>query len=242
MVLQAQLILLLFYYRLHVSTYIQATFRPFDRRVRKCYECWDPIMFIDALLVPYGTSKALRNFYYSDQHEHFMYLSILSLWIWWDPNIHSIYGLSYQKAWRWPVCRSKHVACNKTSIKSVVPDVPLFYFISKIMWTGHTRSCKYWNCRRGIADKVLLLEDATVSEEKQIFTVSKPQGCLKTGGIGLPNEEALYSGRTEFRRVILKFTSKDPRNCICFLSMFSTFFNKYISVSCNGFEYGRTPT
>jgi hypothetical protein len=31
MVRQEQLILLLFYYRLHVSTYIQVIFRPFDR-------------------------------------------------------------------------------------------------------------------------------------------------------------------------------------------------------------------
>jgi hypothetical protein len=75
-------------------------------------------------------SAALRNFYYSDQHKHFMYLRIFSLWTWWDPNMHSIYGLSCQKAWRWPVRRSKHVACNKTTIKSVVPDIPLFYFIS----------------------------------------------------------------------------------------------------------------
>jgi len=80
MVRQAQLILLFFYYRLHVSTYIQVIFRPFDI------------------------------------HKHFMYLRILSLWTWWDPNMHSLYGLSCQKAWRWPVCRSKHVACNKTTI------------------------------------------------------------------------------------------------------------------------------
>ena len=81
-------------------------------------------------MVPYVTITSLRNFYYSGQHKHFMYLRILSLWTWWDPNMHSIYGLSYQKAWRWPVCSSKHVASNKTTIKSVVPDVPLFYFIS----------------------------------------------------------------------------------------------------------------
>ena len=47
--------------------------------------------------------------------------------------MHSIYGLSCQMAWRWPVCRSKHVACNKTTLKSVVPDVLLFYFISTIL-------------------------------------------------------------------------------------------------------------
>ena len=47
MVREAQLILLLFYYRLHVSTYIEVIFRPFDRRVRKCYACWDPIMFTE---------------------------------------------------------------------------------------------------------------------------------------------------------------------------------------------------
>ena len=41
MVRQAKLILLLFYYRLHVSTYIQVIFRPFDRRVRECYACWE---------------------------------------------------------------------------------------------------------------------------------------------------------------------------------------------------------
>jgi hypothetical protein len=37
--------LLCFYYRLHVSTYIQVIFRSFDKRVRKCYACWEPIMF-----------------------------------------------------------------------------------------------------------------------------------------------------------------------------------------------------
>ena len=131
MVRQAQLILLLFYYRLHVSTYIQVIFRPFERRVRKCYACWDPIMFIGITHKVSGTSTALRNIYYSDQHKHFMCLRILSLWTYWDPNMHSIYGLSCQKAWRWSVCRSKHVACNKTTIKSVVPDVPLFYFIRR---------------------------------------------------------------------------------------------------------------
>ena len=41
-------------------------------------------------------------------------LRILSSWTWWDHNMHSSYGLSCQKAWRWPVDRSKHVACNKT--------------------------------------------------------------------------------------------------------------------------------
>jgi hypothetical protein len=39
MVRQAQLVLLLFYYRLYVSTYIQVIFRHFDRRVRKCSAC-----------------------------------------------------------------------------------------------------------------------------------------------------------------------------------------------------------
>jgi hypothetical protein len=47
MVRQAQLVLLLFHYRLHVSTYIQVIFRPFDRRVHKCYAWWDPIMFTE---------------------------------------------------------------------------------------------------------------------------------------------------------------------------------------------------
>ena len=47
MIRQAQLILFLFYYRLHVSTYIQVIFRPFDGRVRKCYACWNPIIFIE---------------------------------------------------------------------------------------------------------------------------------------------------------------------------------------------------
>jgi hypothetical protein len=79
MVRQAQLILLLFYYRLHVLTYIQVIFKPFDRRVRKCYACWDPIMFIEITQKLNGTSTALRNFYYYDQHKHFIYLRILSL-------------------------------------------------------------------------------------------------------------------------------------------------------------------
>ena len=63
-----------------------------------------------------------------------MYLRIISLWTRWDPNTHSIYGLSCQKAWRRPVCRSKHVAYNKRTIKSVVPDIPMFYVISSIQY------------------------------------------------------------------------------------------------------------
>ena len=47
MVRQEQVILLLFYYRLHVSTYVQVIFRNFDRRVRKYYACWDPIIFVE---------------------------------------------------------------------------------------------------------------------------------------------------------------------------------------------------
>ena len=78
MIRQAQLILLLFYYRLHVSTYIQVIFRPFDWRVGKCYACWDTITFIEIKYV--NTCRtALRNSYYSDQHKHFTYLRILSL-------------------------------------------------------------------------------------------------------------------------------------------------------------------
>ena len=46
MVRQAQLILLLFYYRLHDSTYIKVIFRPFDTSARKYYACWDPIVFM----------------------------------------------------------------------------------------------------------------------------------------------------------------------------------------------------
>jgi len=34
-----------FYYRLHVSTYLQVIFWPFDKIVRNCYTCWDLIMF-----------------------------------------------------------------------------------------------------------------------------------------------------------------------------------------------------
>ena len=37
MLRQAQLVLLLCYYRLHVSTNVQVILRPFDRRGRKCY-------------------------------------------------------------------------------------------------------------------------------------------------------------------------------------------------------------
>jgi hypothetical protein len=43
MVRQARLIYCV-YHRLHVSTYLQVIFRPFDKIVRNCYACWDPIM------------------------------------------------------------------------------------------------------------------------------------------------------------------------------------------------------
>jgi hypothetical protein len=42
----------------------------------------------------YGTPKRLLFL-----HKHFVYLRILSLWTWWDPNMHNIYGLICQKAW-----------------------------------------------------------------------------------------------------------------------------------------------
>jgi hypothetical protein len=64
MVCQAQLILLLFYYRLHVSTYIQVIFRPFDRRVCKCYACWDPIAFTDSPV------KSPEDDLYVDRSKH----------------------------------------------------------------------------------------------------------------------------------------------------------------------------
>jgi hypothetical protein len=39
--------LLCFYYRLHVSTYIQVIFRPFfNKRVRNCYAWWNPTVLI----------------------------------------------------------------------------------------------------------------------------------------------------------------------------------------------------
>ena len=83
--------------------------------------------------IPDCTSIKLKYICLSLIHKHFMYLRILSLWTWWDRNMHSIHGISCQEAWIWPVCRSEHVACNKTTKKSVVPDVPLFYFISTIL-------------------------------------------------------------------------------------------------------------
>jgi hypothetical protein len=39
--------------RQHVSTFIQVIFRPFDRRIRKCYACWDPNMFTKIKYVKY---------------------------------------------------------------------------------------------------------------------------------------------------------------------------------------------
>lgn len=61
----------------------------------------------------------------------------------------------------------------------------------------------------------------------------------KTGETRLSNEEVLYSGRRVFPHVFLILSFKDPRSCIRFLNMYSTFFSNYISLSCNGCKCGR---
>jgi len=50
-----------FYNRLHVSTYLQVIFRPFDKIVRNCYACWDPIMFTRVKHVKYIRKFMLVN-------------------------------------------------------------------------------------------------------------------------------------------------------------------------------------
>ena len=44
---------LLCFITVHVSTYLQVIFRPFDKTVRNCRACWDPIMFTRIKLVKY---------------------------------------------------------------------------------------------------------------------------------------------------------------------------------------------
>jgi len=108
------------------------------------------------------------------------------------------------------------------------------------MWIGHTCSFKYWKCRRGMLTKIFFWK-MQLCRGKTDSTDSKPQGCLKTGGIWFFNEEALHSGRTEFPRVILTLTSKDTRNRIYFLNMFSIFFNHRglcgLVVRVSGYRY-----
>jgi len=45
------------------------------------------------------------------------------------------------------------------------------------MWIAHTCSFKYWKCRRGIADKDFVLEDAAESEEKRIPLIRSRQAA-----------------------------------------------------------------
>ena len=137
MLRQAQLILLLFYYRLHVSTYIQFIFRAFWQKspymlcvlgsyhvhrdkIHKYIKCTAPVRHSETSTILTNINILCIYVFYLYEHDGI-------------PTCIAFTDSPVKNAWRWRVCRSKHVACNKTTIKSFVPDVPLFYFISTIL-------------------------------------------------------------------------------------------------------------